>query len=205
MNNPGYIFQYRSLAEALHQALAEDAFYIAMEASVPGSPAHRREAMLRYYDFSIREGHRYGEVVASDTPAVGASIWTRPVDAEADQRRTEAKHAFLRLHMGIASLETYDRITGSMARQTGSVLRPGSWYLSIIGVSPAFQGRGLGGGLVRPMLERTDQMGVSTYLETFTARNMPFYSRLGYEPVAVFDEPGAKARYWVMVRRPPAP
>ena len=48
--------------------------------------------------------------------------------------------------------------------------------LSIIGILPEFQGQGFGGGLVGPVLNRADQSGVPTYLETFTPRNITFYN-----------------------------
>lgn len=197
-----YIFHNRRLAEALHAALAGDAFYIAMENSVSGPPDCRREAMLKYYDFSLQEGRRYGAVIVTDGQTAGASIWTMPLEERVSEQMSHDKKAFLGCHMGSASLQTYERITGFMARQTHAVCPPGSWYLSIIGLAPSFQGRGLGGALVVPMLDRTDQLGVHTYLETFTPRNMPFYRRLGYEAIAAFDEPATKTPYWVMARPP---
>ena len=75
-----------------------------------------------------------------------------------------------------------------------------SWYLSIIGILPEFQGQGLGVGLVKHILERTDRLGIPTYLETFTSRNITFYKRLGYDAVKCFHEPTVDAEYWLMIR-----
>ena len=36
-----YLFNYRALAEALYDALTEDAFYMAIESSVPERPIRR--------------------------------------------------------------------------------------------------------------------------------------------------------------------
>ena len=109
---------------------------------------------------------------------------------------------FLDACMGAASRTTYTRITANMHQKTGPVIPPGSWYLSIVGIAPPFQGQGLGETLIRPMLERTDRRGCHTYLETFTERNKTFYARLGFEDAGRFDEPETGARYWVMLRRP---
>ena len=76
------------------------------------------------------------------------------------------------------------------------------WYLSIVGVLPDYQGRGLGGELIRPVLAQTDAIGVATYLETFTPRNMSFYERLGYREAGSFEEPTIGDRYWLMLRPP---
>jgi len=173
-----------------------------MEQSVPGSAARRREAMLRYFDYSLQEGNNYGLLQRAEGQPVGASIWSRPMDDDRTTQMADRKKAFLREHMGPASLAVYQQITAAMARQTATVIPPDCWYLSIVGVAPAFQGRGLGETLIRPVLEKTDTRGCATYLETFTPRNMRFYARLGYREAGSFDDPGAGARYWVMVREP---
>lgn len=74
------------------------------------------------------------------------------------------------------------------------------WYLSILGVLPAFQGQGLGDGLVESILEKTDQLAVSTYLETFNPRNITFYNRMGYRVATRFDEPVTDADYRLLTR-----
>ena len=58
------------------------------------------------------------------------------------------------------------------------------WYLPMIGVDACFQGRGIGARLMNWSLARTDEMGIPTYLESSNPANIPFYRRLGYEPVS---------------------
>lgn len=202
MKTDSYSLKFRPLSEALYEALTEDAFYIAMENSVAGNPTRRREAMLRYYDYSLREGRKYGVLLVPEGKAVGASIWSIPLENQVSKQMADEKKGFLRNYMGDASLATYAQITAFMSRQTATVIPPDSWYLSIVGVAPAFQGQGLGATLIRPILERTDARGCHAYLETFTPRNMRFYRRLGFEEAGGFDEPGTRARYWVMIRKP---
>lgn len=197
-----YPFEYRSLSETLYDALIDDAFYLTMEGSVSGAPDQRREAMLRYYDFSMREARKYGQLVTPKGKAFGAAIWSRPVNGDLAEQMVDEKKTFIRQHMGAASLDTYTQVTASMARQTATVVPPAIWYLSIVGIAPPFQGQGLGETLIRPVLEQTDGRGVHTYLETFTPRNMRFYARLGFQEAGSFNEPGTRACYWVMVREP---
>ena len=197
-----YPFEFRKLSEALYDALTDDAFYFAMENSVSGGPARRREAMLRYYDYSMREARKYGKLHRPNGDALGVSIWSRPVNGEMSKQIANEKKAFLREQMGDASLAKYAQITGFMAEHTATVVPPDSWYLSIVGISPPFQGQGLGGTLIQPILDRTDELGRHTYLETFTPRNMRFYRRLGFKESGAFDEPGTSARYWAMIREP---
>jgi len=57
------------------------------------------------------------------------------------------------------------------------------WYLAILATAPERQGQGLGAHVVGAMLDRCDQIGVPTYLESSNPRNHAFYARLGYQPV----------------------
>jgi ribosomal protein S18 acetylase RimI-like enzyme len=49
------------------------------------------------------------------------------------------------------------------------------WYLSMIGVDPARQGRGLGSALLRHTLALCDAEGAPAYLESSNPRNVPLY------------------------------
>ena len=59
------------------------------------------------------------------------------------------------------------------------------WYLPLIGVEPALQGRGLGSALILPVLKECDAAGLPAYLEATSPRNRPLYERLGFEVVAI--------------------
>lgn len=197
-----YTFSYEPYAESLYPALLEDAFYIAMEAAAAADTPEPSTAMIRYMDYSMAEAAQYGKLYLSPDTGSGASIWSRPLDEKQSARKSEEKHAFLGRYMGPHSLETYKKIVDFMSDRAGAVVEPDFWYLSIVGLAPPFQNRGRGGALITPVLEKTDALGVATYLETFTPRNMTFYSRLGYEAAASFYEPTAAAEYWIMIRPP---
>jgi GNAT superfamily N-acetyltransferase len=78
------------------------------------------------------------------------------------------------------------------------------WYLPAIGVTPAWQGRGYGAALLRPMLERCDSDRVPAYLEASTPRNRALYERNGFEVVEEgrYAEDGPPL--WRMWREPRA-
>ncbi len=158
--------------------------------------------MLAYYDYSISEAADLGRCVAADAPDAGVSLWSLPLDADAAARKSAAKSAFVRDRLCAGSAEVYERIVAYMSVATMEVTEPDDWYLSIIGILPDHQGRGLGGDLVRPVLEEADRAGRATYLETFTPRNISFYERLGYRAVGAFDEPVTGGTYTVLRRLP---
>jgi ribosomal protein S18 acetylase RimI-like enzyme len=53
-------------------------------------------------------------------------------------------------------------------------------YLAFLGVDPDAQGRGLGGAVLRPVLERCDAERGDAYLESTNPKNHAFYRRQGF-------------------------
>ena len=55
------------------------------------------------------------------------------------------------------------------------------WYLPLIGIDPAQQGKGYGGALLQHALIACDRDGSLAYLESTNPRNIPLYERHGFE------------------------
>jgi GNAT superfamily N-acetyltransferase len=79
---------------------------------------------------------------------------------------------------------------------------PAHWYLPIIGVARARQGRGFGAALLRPVLERCDHDGTPAYLEASTARNRALYERHGFKVVEECRYAADGPPMWRMWREP---
>lgn len=79
---------------------------------------------------------------------------------------------------------------------------PPHWYLAMLGVIPAWQGRGFGRALLRPVLERCDREGTAAYLEASTPRNRALYEALGFEVVEEGRYAGSGPPLWRMWREP---
>ena len=75
------------------------------------------------------------------------------------------------------------------------------WYLLGLGVSPLYQGLGVGGSLIQPILERADKEGLPCYLETDTDGAVRFYQRHGFEIIRTGEQP---VKFWTMKREPKA-
>jgi ribosomal protein S18 acetylase RimI-like enzyme len=75
------------------------------------------------------------------------------------------------------------------------------YYLEFLGTDPAHQGKGLGGALVGPMVERCDREGVGAYLESSKEDNLAFYGRFGFEVTEVITH-RAGPQQWLMWRKP---
>jgi GNAT superfamily N-acetyltransferase len=79
---------------------------------------------------------------------------------------------------------------------------PAHYYLAVLGVEPAFQGRGFGGALMQPVLARCDREGISAYLESSKRRNVVLYERHGFRVVEELRLPKDGPPIWRMWRDP---
>ena len=140
-----------------------------------------KEALLKYFDFSIQEAKKYGIFYTVGNENVGASLWHKPQTDEGWEQQSREKKAFLRKHFGEESLATYKKIAGSMEVKEETVIEDHYWYLSILAVGKSFQGQGFGRQLLTPILAEADKLGVPTFLETFTRGNLIFDGKLGYK------------------------
>jgi ribosomal protein S18 acetylase RimI-like enzyme len=61
------------------------------------------------------------------------------------------------------------------------------WYLSLIGVAPDYQDRGLGGALLGAMIKEVDGAGLPAYLESTNVRNLTLYERFGFERLGLIQ------------------
>ena len=74
------------------------------------------------------------------------------------------------------------------------------WYLPLIGVDPAHQGRGYGSQLLRHALAACDRDGAPAYLESSNAANIPLYERHSFEVLGTIQV-GASPPIFPMLRR----
>jgi ribosomal protein S18 acetylase RimI-like enzyme len=75
------------------------------------------------------------------------------------------------------------------------------WYLPLIGVDPAHQGRGYGSALLRHALTVCDRDGTPAYLESTSPESIPLYERHGFEVLGTIQV-GASPPIFPMLRRP---
>ena len=206
-----------SVSNALYLALADDAFYIQLEKQIIASGRDGREGMLRYYDYSIQAAKASGKLVLPhDQGDWGAALWSLPPQSTDKEGKPEVitkteihsgainqlnKADYFVEHLGQSAYEHYQAVCDSMARLTEPYITDSDWYLSIIGIAPEYQSQGLGKQLLTPVLEEADEVGVSTYLETFVPRNIRFYERYGFKIISKLFEPELGTHYHLL-RRP---
>jgi ribosomal protein S18 acetylase RimI-like enzyme len=124
----------------------------------------------------------------------GAAMWLPP-GVEPDGERLDA------LVRGNAPEERMADLEAVMGEMEQFHPHEPHWYLPLIGVDPALQGRGVGGALMRHALARCDADGVPAYLESSNPRNITLYRRHGFEPLGAIQH-GASPTLVPMLRRP---
>ena len=77
-------------------------------------------------------------------------------------------------------------------------------YLMIIGVGSEYQGQGLGGKLLKALIEKSEQVGIPIYTETSTEKNVRMYERLGFRPIKQVTLPIINLPQWELIREPEA-
>lgn len=198
-----YTYTNRPAAQALYRALiTEDPFYITLEQKAGPDPETAREAMVRYMDYAIREARDHGDLRLPPDGQSGAAVWSIPLVPDRAVTLACRKKEFITAHLGKDALSAYTDIVDFMSEQSRDVVPGNAWYLSILGVEPRAQGKGLGGALVRPVLETTDALGMPAYIESFTPANFGFYEHLGFSTVKTVFEPVTGCDYAIMLRKP---
>jgi GNAT superfamily N-acetyltransferase len=186
-------------AEVLARAFHDDPVTTFM---VP-DPDERTRLLPALYVAAAGLAERFGEGFVTEPEVLGAALWFPPGRTQLGPEEFQAVGGgdlARRLPRG-----AFGRFASVMAYLDGlrrrDVPRP-HWYLSVLGVEPEVQGRGIGGILLQPILERCDSAGLPSYLETQKQRNVPFYERHGFRVVVEVDEPTSGIRFWTMLREP---
>lgn len=185
---------------ALLDSLWDEPFYLAITAEHSGDAA--RDVLGQYFDYSLSEGARTGRCIMTSEGAPGAAVWLLPTGSAQRHAEAHAKAAFLTAMLGHTGAQNYHRILEFMSPRAQSLVSGSAWYLSIVGVSPAAQGQGIGARLLKGTLAEADSAGAQCYLETFRPRTLPFYTRLGFKVLASYEEPTTRAEYIIMSRLP---
>jgi ribosomal protein S18 acetylase RimI-like enzyme len=124
----------------------------------------------------------------------GAALWLPP-GIEPDDERMNAIMA------AAVPAEVLPDLAGVFEQMAGFHPHEPHWYLPLIGVDPALQGRGYGAALMRHAVQRFDAEGVLAYLESSNPRNISLYERHGFEILGTVQV-GASPVVTPMLRHP---
>lgn len=189
---------------SLAAALIGDPFYRAITVACGEDEAARLAMLEAYFALALAEGEQAGRVDLADAAGNGAAIWTTDTPAARRQAAYAQREAALRVLLGEQGFAHFTAIVANMEHALASHDLSAAWYLSIAGIAPDAQGRGLGASVLAPGLAAVDAAGAACFLETYNERSLPFYARLGFVSVGRYAEAVTGCDYWLMLRQPTA-
>ncbi len=165
--------------------------------------AERARRLPEFYTAMVRFGCLSGEVYTTAGVIEGAAVALPPGVKWAREKVKAAGLDQLARILGDEAFGRFSEVIEPEARVRVRDMAGPYWYLLLLGVEPARQGRGLGAELMKPLLERAQTEGVACYLETEQPRNVGFYRSHGFELVVDGEAAGASGvRFWTFRRMP---
>jgi GNAT superfamily N-acetyltransferase len=156
----------------------------------------RLEGGFAFFDDKVWARH---DLAFTTGGLVGAAIWLPPEQWHLGPFRQIAMLPGL---LRRAGLGTFPRLMRTLNLMESEHPHESHYYLPIIGVEPAWQGRGLGTALLGAMTERCDREGMPAYLEASSARSRVCYERNGFETTGELPLPPDGPPLWPMWRKP---
>ena len=137
----------------------------------------RSQRIRKLMEYSFEVCFRFGKVFLSDDKK-GCALIIFP-----DKKKVTAKSILLDAGLIFSSIGLFN-IKKAMNRESKiKKFHPKEpiYYLWYIGVEPWEQGKGIGGNLLKEIIEDANTMGRSIYLETSTIKNIPWYKKFGFK------------------------
>jgi GNAT superfamily N-acetyltransferase len=187
------------LTEGLVRAFADDPVANFMFAG----ERRRQRGLHSFFTSQIRRQYLPGGHVYTTEDLAGTAIWGAPDrhrNGLAELAQLLPTAPFLVSSRTVRALRLLFEVDGLHPKEP-------HWYLATLGTAPEHQGRGVGTALLQPVLDLADEAGMPAYLESSKERNVPFYSRFGFDVVEELHSRPENPRMWRMWRepRPPAP
>ncbi len=124
----------------------------------------------------------------------GAALWLPPGVHPDEERLGEVLQSTVSPHLR-------DNVSATFEQMAQYHPSEPHWYLPLIGVDPAYQGRRHGDTLMSHVLQRCDRDQIPAYLESTNPRNISLYLRHGFEALGKIQV-GSSPTLVPMLRRP---
>ena len=190
--------QSSQVSEVLARAFQNDPL---LKYLVPDD-ARRVRLLPSFFSLVVRYCLRYGEVYTNET-LEGVACWLAPGNTMPTIGRMLRIGVHVSpLQFGWAGLRRFMAVAAYTDAIHMRVAWGQHWYLWALGVDPSYQGRGIGGVLIQPVLARANATRLPCYLETENKRNVAFYQKYGFEVISEGEVPNGGLRVWAMLREP---
>jgi ribosomal protein S18 acetylase RimI-like enzyme len=187
----------RLLGQVLADAFSDDPIFAWL---IPLELRDRDHRLRTLFTSMSRSYLRQGKPCYVTGDGSAAALWAAPgkwvFPASEMALETPPMFGVFRLKL-LRALRTQLQIERLHANQ-----QPDHWYLGYLGTRRERQGQGLGGQLLRAVLDGADATGTPAYLESSNPRNLSLYERHGFRVVGELRALGRGPTIWRMWREP---
>ncbi|MBN2004023.1 MAG: GNAT family N-acetyltransferase [Anaerolineae bacterium] len=164
----------------------------------------KTEQLAGAYEAPLRYCFTYGDVYAPSEAVEGIAAWVSSDFADMTPWRLLRSGSLVAgFKVGMGNMLRMLPVFGAMDADRIKNMKGKSYFhFQIFCVAPELQGRGLGGKMLRALIEKSEQAGVYIYLETQTEENVRMYEKFGFEVVLKHVMPKVNLPVWDMVRKP---
>ncbi len=173
-----------ALCDALARALANDPFV----RFIYSNPRQREEVLpgflANFVNSCVNDGHI--DVLLLETgEVIGGALWMGPGNTMIAPitfiwRMVTGGTLGAAVKLGMKRLNQMARYGEEVERIHRLTPIP-HYYLSVLGIVPEFQGRGLGAMLLAPTIEQARKESLSLFAESTNPNNLTFYERRGFQ------------------------
>jgi GNAT superfamily N-acetyltransferase len=163
----------------------------------------RQRLMATHLAPGVRLARWLGEVWCTDD-MTAVACWRRPDSGPPSASQlSQAGVDRLPAPIGARAASRADPVYEFLASRRDALAVPHEhWYLSMIGVDPPQQRRGLGSAVLQPVFDTAHQRHEPVFLETMNEQNVGFYRRNGFQEIEHGVEPASALRYWLFLGTP---
>lgn len=162
----------------------------------------RLQSATRFFLPNLRHACREGAMFTTSSFS-GVAIW-RFLGFETSDKADANNDPRVQLPelMGIGPFERLMNVVRYTNELHKKLVQGRHFYLLFLGVDPVRQGKGVGGILINPMLQRADVEGITCYLETNKEKNLAFYAKHGFKVGEHRQLPDGGPYLWGLARPP---
>jgi hypothetical protein len=165
------------------------------------NPQKRQRLLPVLFRIVVHYSLRYGVIYAA--PSLEGLICCLPPGQTASIGRL-ALVSLSRppLQLGLTALRRLLRASNTVDRAHEQVAPGAHWYIWALGVDPTNQEHGVGGHLVRTVLQQARAQRLPCYLDTENPRNVAFYHRYGFRQARESVIAGSDVHVYAMLWEP---
>jgi len=166
---------YPALGETLARAFHNDPVWMHLTPDAARRPAQLQWLFSRWVALMATLGESY---MAED--ASGAALWVPCGGKKLGSFPLAGLAVRAPFTMGPGWMKRMSQMMRDADKRRAEEVTGAAWELNTLGVHPDANGRGIGGALLRSVLNRVDAAGQTVYVQTHNPENIPFYERYGF-------------------------